>query len=243
MKGLGKVLREERQRQGVTLEEVSRATRIRLPFLRVIEEDNLEALPPGIVRKGFIEAYARFLGLDPVKLLGEHKEEPPPLPSPPSTAHKSRPYLLILSLALLVLCGVVLLCLHWKGKKMGSATSSPEGGPTAVRAIEVPLQPRAEAMRSSGTEHTLLIEASQLTWIEIRKGDAPPYDITLYPGERYKISDPKGFTLKIGNAGGVRIFFDGKDLGRLGESGEVKRLVLPERPKGPPRPSLPEPSP
>lgn len=238
MKELGRTLREERQRRGVTLEEVSRATRIRLPFLRAIEEEHLEALPPGAIRKGFIEAYARFLGLDPVKLLEEHKEEP----IPPSPSRGKRSYAVIYTLAILVLCGAILLCLHWKGKRMELATS-PEGEPATARSLKVPLQPKAEAMRSAAREHTLLIEASQLTWIEIKKGDAPPYDITLYPGERYKITDPKGFTLKIGNAGGVRIFFDGTDLGRLGESGEVKRLVLPQRPKGPPHPSLPEPSP
>lgn len=75
--------------------------------------------------------------------------------------------------------------------------------------------------------HLLEMEATDLTWIEIRKGDEPPYDITLYPGDRYRVKDPRGFTLKIGNAAGVRITFDGKELGRLGEKGQVVTIRLP----------------
>jgi hypothetical protein len=36
-----------------------------------------------------------------------------------------------------------------------------------------------------------------------------------------------GFSLKIGNAGGVNLIFDGKEIGKLGEKGQVVNLTLP----------------
>jgi hypothetical protein len=37
-----------------------------------------------------------------------------------------------------------------------------------------------------------------------------------------------GFDLLIGNAGGVKLFYNGKDTGFAGEEGEVRRINLPE---------------
>jgi len=65
MESIGRYLREEREFRNLSLEEVSKFTKIRKQFLNAIEEDRYELLPPAIYVKGYLTAYARYLGLDP----------------------------------------------------------------------------------------------------------------------------------------------------------------------------------
>src|SRR5262249_29458666 len=53
----------------VTLDDISSATKIGTRFLRAIEDDHFEQLPGGIFNKGFVRAYARYLGLDEEKIV------------------------------------------------------------------------------------------------------------------------------------------------------------------------------
>ena len=61
---IGNSLREARVRQQLELSEVELATKIRARYLRALEEENFEALPAQTYVKGFLRAYAEFLGLD-----------------------------------------------------------------------------------------------------------------------------------------------------------------------------------
>lgn len=65
MEPLGKYLKEERELQNLSLEEVAEFTKIRKQFLNAIEEDSYELLPPAIYVKGYLTAYARYLGINP----------------------------------------------------------------------------------------------------------------------------------------------------------------------------------
>src|SRR5215468_234807 len=57
-------MRREREMRGVSLEEISGSTKIGTRSLKALEEEDFEKLPGGIFNKGFVRAYARFLGLD-----------------------------------------------------------------------------------------------------------------------------------------------------------------------------------
>ena len=62
---IGKLLKEERLRQGVELPAVAKMTRISTSALAAIEEGNESALPTPVYIKGFVKNYAYFLKLDP----------------------------------------------------------------------------------------------------------------------------------------------------------------------------------
>ena len=64
MTGFGEKMRREREMRGVSLEEISGSTKIGSRSLKALEEEDFEKLPGGIFNKGFVRAYARFLGLD-----------------------------------------------------------------------------------------------------------------------------------------------------------------------------------
>jgi cytoskeleton protein RodZ len=76
--------------------------------------------------------------------------------------------------------------------------------------------------------YVLNLEAKELTWIRITEDDNPkPYEVLLKPGDKIERSASKRFSIDVGNAGGVDIFFQGKTRGSLGKSGEVVHLSLP----------------
>src|SRR5579883_1516453 len=59
----GEKLREERKKQGFTLEEVAKATKIRVNFLQAIESSEYQKLPGTSYAHGFVKNYIEFLGL------------------------------------------------------------------------------------------------------------------------------------------------------------------------------------
>jgi cytoskeleton protein RodZ len=61
---IGISLREARLRQQLELPEIEQATKIRGKYLRALEEEQFEVLPATTYVKGFLRAYADYLGLD-----------------------------------------------------------------------------------------------------------------------------------------------------------------------------------
>ncbi len=72
--GVGTILRQARNRRKVELSEVEAATRIRLRYLRAIEDEEWDVLPGGFYTRGFIRTYAAFLGLDGERLADDYRD-------------------------------------------------------------------------------------------------------------------------------------------------------------------------
>jgi len=66
---IGKILKQSREEQKLSLDEISVLTRIRVKYLAAIEADNFDLLPSSVQQKGFIRAYASALALDPSPLV------------------------------------------------------------------------------------------------------------------------------------------------------------------------------
>ena len=73
MGSFGENLRREREMRGITLEEISAATKISVRFLKSIENEEFSRLPGGIFNRSFVRAYARYLGLDEDPLMEEYQ--------------------------------------------------------------------------------------------------------------------------------------------------------------------------
>jgi transcriptional regulator with XRE-family HTH domain len=69
----GDQLRRAREARGLALESVADATRIARRHLEALERSDLEALPPGPFGKGYVRAYAEFLGVDPRPVLEAYR--------------------------------------------------------------------------------------------------------------------------------------------------------------------------
>lgn len=68
----GEHLKREREMRGVSLEEISAATRIGTRFLEALENEQWDRLPGGVFNRGFVRAVAHFLGLDEENLVAEY---------------------------------------------------------------------------------------------------------------------------------------------------------------------------
>jgi cytoskeletal protein RodZ len=73
----------------------------------------------------------------------------------------------------------------------------------------------------------LKIIADEITWVSVSIDGATPGELLLRAGESKIIKAADSFALKIGNAGGTRLVFEGKDMGKLGPHGKVADIVLP----------------
>ena len=64
MEHFGEALRCERQRRSVSLEDIAQTTKVTVRSLQALESDAFDQLPGGILSKGIVRSYVRFLGLD-----------------------------------------------------------------------------------------------------------------------------------------------------------------------------------
>jgi cytoskeletal protein RodZ len=60
----GDELRRERELRRISLREIAEATKINLRYLDALERNDFEHLPGGIFNRGFVKAYAEFIGID-----------------------------------------------------------------------------------------------------------------------------------------------------------------------------------
>jgi cytoskeleton protein RodZ len=67
---IGQQLRQAREEQSLSLDQVAQATHIRLHYLEALEADQFEKLPSTAQLRGFLRTYSDYLKLDPVELIG-----------------------------------------------------------------------------------------------------------------------------------------------------------------------------
>ncbi len=70
---LGQYLRRERESRRISLDELSRTTRINYPFLRALEENDFDFFSQDGFIPGFLKLYARHVGLDCQEVLQRYE--------------------------------------------------------------------------------------------------------------------------------------------------------------------------
>jgi cytoskeletal protein RodZ len=78
-----------RRKKGVSLQEISQATKIGVNYLRAIEDGEFAKLPGGIYSTSYIRQYARSIDFDEFELLARYYRatglKPPATPGPGNT--------------------------------------------------------------------------------------------------------------------------------------------------------------
>ena len=72
MGSFGEKLRRERELRAVTLDEIAEATKIGSRSLKALEDEQFDILPGGIFNKGFVRAYAKYLGIDEEQAVADY---------------------------------------------------------------------------------------------------------------------------------------------------------------------------
>ncbi len=249
----GEILKQKREESGKALKEIAQTLKIRADYLRAIEDEEFEKLPVAVYAKGYIRDYARFLKIDPEAILKAYilKTSPPvPEKTPPvadvvKTKRPPTKYLVITSIFLAIAVVYILSSLNSTPEKpevalpeKSAPTVQPQETAQPVQEKEKEAEVAAKDKKTetvsqkepaaiTGKEHTLDISAIETTWLLVKIDDTEVKDMLLNQGESLRFSAKQGFSLKIGNAGGIKLIFDGKDIGIPGEKGMVVNLDLP----------------
>lgn len=98
MESFGAYLKAQRESKGIRLEEIASITKIHIHALEHLEAGRFHKLPPEPFIRGFIIAYAKYVGLDPQETVSHYAEavaavqpEPKERPGRPEAGKPARP--------------------------------------------------------------------------------------------------------------------------------------------------------
>ena len=190
----GPRLKRERESRGISLDDVSIATKISLRMLRALEEENFSQLPGGIFNKGFVRAYARHLGIDEERTIADYLEavgestpaqtlEPAPEkfsppPKPPKQPHAAEvPWGLLAVILLAAALALSLWSYHTRENSTAQMPAPASTQPTPAQTAT----PEAAPSQSAPVESTATQPAAPPTGSEAAPKQATPSPATPPP--------------------------------------------------------------
>lgn len=234
------------------MEQIAEDLCITQRYLRAIEEDDIKSLPGTFFYKSFVKQYAALLGLDEEKLQAgvealTASEEPLPLPGAnpkyhpvrevdPIVADSNRRYfsdrrvgLSVAALAV-VLLGCSGFYTWWTKASRGvQAASKPQSVMIPVASVSNPAAPKVDVTTETGPDgvnHVVLnLSATETTWLSITSEGKNIFSGVLEPSQTKTLRASDVAKMKVGNAGGLDVRWNGKPIGPIGPRGQV-RVVL-----------------
>ena len=194
---LGSTLREARVRRGIELAQVAAKTRIRTRYLQALEDERFELLPGSAYAKGFLRAYADYLGLDGQLFVDEYNARFDADGAPP-TPHQLelrpwplRRYGVVAAVLLLALTGALL---AWQLSSPSPRPSRSRAGLAKATGTPAPATtPPARATRGQAgrarqpSAAALVLRATRgRCWLSVRQRSEQGRDLfegTLEPGD------------------------------------------------------------
>lgn len=236
----GDHLRREREMRGVSLEEISTATRISVHFLQALENEKWDVLPGGIFNRGFIRAVAHFLGLDEESLIAEYALTTNDKPAvtvwskPPAKS----PAWLLPALAGLLL--VVLAVAGWMGfRHFGSRLkfwhrdtktpiSQPAGMQPAGSAPQPAVPPTAASNPSPGKPGglELKVQAGKSTRLKVIADGKTAFNGRLVAGQSQVFQANDRFEITSSEASALVLELNSQIQAPLGTPGQPGSVIL-----------------
>ena len=175
---VGQILREAREAQNMTLEDVAMRLRLMHRQVEAMEMDDFGSLGQPVFARGFVRNYARLMGLQPETLLARMEGAPaepapvapaePPMPSSWLTS----PWLILFLLGVLMVVAVPISLYWWLNSDAGETQHAvipvkPVSPPTPAVTSVVPNPVDVAAETPAAPELVVATEAAV-------EADAPP---------------------------------------------------------------------
>ncbi|MEU9713351.1 helix-turn-helix domain-containing protein [Streptomyces sp. NPDC059164] len=243
---IGRALQQARIAAGLTVEEVSSSTRVRIPIVHAIEQDDFSRSGGDVYARGHIRMFARAVGLDPDPLVEEydadHGGRPAPTPAAPlfeAERIRSEPrrpnWTAAMVAAIVAVVGFVGFTLFSGNDEPSDTAQVAEGSkpdktaakPTATKPSEPEPVPSESAIAAAPRDKvTVKIGVSRdKSWISAKDHNGRMlFDGLLLEGESKTFQDEERIDLVLGNAGVVDLFVNGKKVQDRFEPNQVERL-------------------
>jgi hypothetical protein len=249
MPALGEELRAARESRRLSLSDVSDQIHIRSVYLQAIEEEEWASIAAPVYVRGFVRTYARFLGLNPEQAVAQYNDAAPAetkveAPPPPVYIPGRGPSAWLIAAGTLAVLLVAFVGYNYyqlqkstqaaiiaEGSPIPTLLPTPTTSPIAVvpggvapiaAATSVALAP---ASTSSGLEVIppgpgLGVRLDGRSWLRVIVDGTNRME-GIFDAGTQRFFRGKNASVRVGNAGGVDISVDGKDLGKMGASGDV----------------------
>ena len=234
MAPIGTELKRERELRGITLQEISDATKINIRYLRELEEDRFDNLPGTFFIKGIIRSYAKYIGLDEntilngyyeTELLREQEKEGEKKSQKTHTQLPIKVKRIIFSILLFIVLMAILTAVYFIFQR--------EPEPPNKQAEIIPKT--QNTIPAPPPETKKVIEQKELvldlffvmeTWIQIYADGELVVDGLKLEGEDLQVTAKEEFLIHTGNAGGMTFTLNDKEGIPFGEPGIVRRDIL-----------------
>jgi cytoskeletal protein RodZ len=230
---IGASLAQARDRLGLGIAEAQKETKLRARYLRALEQEQFDQLPPGSYRRSFLRTYATFLGLDADLLVEQYAaryekdEETQRTPAPPPSPvwrprHRLRGGALAAAAVGVALLAILLVLLTHgrsgtrprasgsRATTAGSAASKPQ---TNMPRHTAPTQAKTTPVTPKPPAASLSLDAvGGACWLSVHTGSAQgpiAYEGTLQQGQRVSLHETR-FWARLGAPWNLSLTINGK---------------------------------
>ncbi|KUO03192.1 helix-turn-helix domain-containing protein [Streptomyces caeruleatus] len=244
---IGRALQQARIDAGLTVDDVSNATRVRIAIVHAIEDDNFAPCGGDVYTRGHIRTLAKAVHLDPAQLLAQyddsHGGRPAPTPAAPLfEAERIRPerrgpnWTAAMVAAIVAVIGFVGFT-AFKGEDEGGRAAVAEGGstPTADKTTPTPKTDKPKDPKPSDSaiaavpqdKVTVQVSAADgRSWISAKDHNGKLlFDGLLKQGDTKTFQDSEKINLVLGDAGAIDLYVNGKKIEDDWQPGAVERLT------------------
>jgi len=236
----GEALRREREMRGVSLEEVSNATRISTRFLLALENEQWHDLPGGVFNRGFVRSVSRFLGLDEEALIAEYALVTNDKPEVAVWATEQKPRRgtgkMVAALVLLALATGGYFAWQqvspWLAPKIAALWNQVTGqGSSGVAAADkslpsAPTAPPATAPAAAVGELELKVEAGKATTVTVFADGVNQFDGRIEKDAKHTFRAREKFEITVRDPSALVISLNGQEVPPFGFPGQPGSKTL-----------------
>ncbi|WP_046730362.1 helix-turn-helix domain-containing protein [Streptomyces humi] len=247
---VGRALKQARIAAGLTVDDISGSTRVRIGIVHAIEADDFAPCGGDVYARGHIRTLAKAVGLDPEPLLARFSAEhgggrPAPTPAAPLfEAERIRPerrgpnWTAAMVAAIVVVIGFVGFT-AFKGGDGDDAKQSVAEGATPSTSKPVSPTPKeskpgkapapSDSAIAAAPQDKVTVQVSAAngrSWISAKDHNGRMlFDGLLKKGESKTFQDSSKINLILGDAGAIQLYVNGKKIEDQFQPGAVQRLT------------------
>ena len=248
---IGDLLRRERERQNLSIKDIEKATSIRALYIDAIEKGEYKTLPGEVYAKGFVRNYANYLKLNANEIVNAFNEEMHPQEElqdaagsssaeearqeqsaersreeyrgPKITSLESYPMeksshgvrnALMVAAAVFVVAFAALIAFGGDEEPSAPAPRAKTQTQQGQKQTEAAPKPAADGVE-------VKLSFTDLCWTEVVVDGKTEFEGTAEKGKVLTLKGKDKVRITAGNAGALNYSLNGKDMGAIGQKGEV----------------------